>query len=279
MAHEPGPRNARGDGRAGPACAAGLAAVDGVAPDDLGAWPPATFLQSGDAGRCLLGDDRRPLVFADIAARRRDLPERSLPPGQETYLAALLAPLCGTDAPGQAAALLARFGSIAGVAGARKRELAEVFGAESPLPAHIAAVRRLLQAGLREHVVRQPLDPADPGLLVFVVAHFSGLKHEEMLALFADADGRFLDHQILAAGPSRRMEFAPSLLFRRAVALGAAQVVLAHNHPSGAAAPSKDDLASTRRIVHDGQLLGIALRDHLIVGGNTVFSMRRAGLL
>lgn len=147
------------------------------------------------------------------------------------------------------------------------------------MPTQIAAVRRLLKAGFREHVVRKSLDSADPGLLAFVVAHFNGLQHEEMLALFGDADGRFLDCQTLATGPSRRMEFAPSLLFRRAIALGAVQVVLAHNHPSGSVAPSEDDLASTRRIVCDGQLLGIVLRDHLIIAGNSVFSMERAGLL
>ena len=191
----------------------------------------------------------------------------------------MLAPLSGDDAPGHATALLARFGSIARVAAARTRELAEVLGKGSPLPVHIAAVRRLLHAGMREHVARRPLDTADPGLLQFVIAHFSGLQHEEMLALFGDANGCFLDHQTLAMGSSRRMEFDPSVLFRRACQVGAMQVVLAHNHPSGAATPSGDDLDSTRRVARDGRLLGITLRDHLIVSGNAVFSMHRAGLL
>ncbi|WP_230207063.1 JAB domain-containing protein [Novosphingobium sp. Gsoil 351] len=154
-----------------------------------------------------------------------------------------------------------------------------MFGPGSTLPGQIAAVRRLLHAGLREQVTRGPLDSASPSLLQFVVAHFCGLQHEEMLALFGNAGGQFIDHETVAAGPSHRMEFSPAQLFRRAVALGAVEIVLAHNHPSGIAQPSADDLASTRRVVRDAKLLGIVVRDHLIVGGNAVFSMSRAGLL
>lgn len=176
-------------------------------------------------------------------------------------------------------ALLARFGSICAVAAAPRRDLAEVFGKTSPLPDHIAAIRRLLHAGLREQVARTPLDPTDPALLEFVVAHFSGLQHEKMLALFGDADGRFLDHQTVAAGSPMGMAFERPVLFRRAAALGARQIVLVHNHPSGRAAASEADIVSTRRIVRDGELLGIVLRDHLIVAGNSVYSMKQARLL
>ena len=227
----------------------------------------------------LLGDDDGPLIFADLVAGRRDFPQRSPAAVQTDHLAALLAPLSGSEAPNHAAALLARFGSICAVAAAPRRELAEVFGKRSPLPDHIAAIRRLLHAGLREQVVRKPLNPDDPDLLRFVVAHFSGLRHEEMLALFGDAEGRFLDHQTLAAGSVQGMAFERPVLFRHAAALGARQIVLAHNHPSGRAAASADDIASTRRVASDCELLGIVLRDHLIVGGNSVFSMKRAGLL
>lgn len=183
------------------------------------------------------------------------------------------------DAPCHAEALLARFGSIAGVAGARTRDLADVLGAGSPVPSHIGAVRRLLHAGMREAVVRKPLDPADPVVLDYLIAHFTGMRHEEMLVLFGDSTGCFLDSETLVSGQSWEVAFAPVAVFRRAIELGATQLVLAHNHPSGVAAPSPFDIASTRRLVRDGGHLGIGLRDHLIVAGRAVFSMRQAGLL
>ena len=162
---------------------------------------------------------------------------------------------------------------------ATRRQLSEVLGCGSALPDHIAAIRRLLHAGLCEQVERKPLDPADPDLLRFIVARFSGLRHEEMLVLFGDCSSRFLDHLTLSTRSTRGLAFDRTVLYRRAAELGAEQIILAHNHPSGKAAASADDVASTRRVVRDGALLGIELRDHLIVAGNQVFSMKLAGLL
>lgn len=226
-----------------------------------------------------MGDDGGALLLSDIAPRRRDLPQRPAAHGQRDHLAALLAPLSGRAAIDHAEALLARFGSINSVGQAPRRALAEVLGRASPLPNHIAAVRRLLQAGLRERVARSPLDTADPALLEFVAAQFSGLLHEEVLALFGDAAGGYLDHVKLASGSISGIALDRPVLFHRAAALGARRIVLAHNHPSGIARPSNDDIVATRRIRSDGAIIGIELVDHLIVAHNEVFSMKRAGLM
>jgi DNA repair protein RadC len=279
VAFEPRPGAASYFRLAGPACATDLAPVVGFGSADLHVGSLFADHRGGDARSSILGDGHGPLVFADIAARHRDLPQRPHSREQVDHLAALLAPLSGRLAPDHAIELLRKFGSIAGIAAARKRELAEVFGPDSALPAHIAAVRRLLRAGLREHVVRRPLDPQDPAMIQWILTHFSGLRHEEMLVVWADSSGRLLDYQTLATGHSEQVEFGPELLFRRAIIAGAKQALLAHNHPSGVAHPSDDDIVSTRRIVRDGRLLGISLLDHLIVGGSRVFSMQRAGLL
>jgi DNA repair protein RadC len=59
--------------------------------------------------------------------------------------------------------------------------------------------------------------------------------------------------------------------------MGAAAVIVAHNHPSGCARPSGDDLELTARLDRCGQLLGIALLDHLVAGGEEVTSIREYG--
>ena len=69
----------------------------------------------------------------------------------------------------------------------------------------------------------------------------------------------------------------PREVFRPAVTLQAAALVVAHNHPSGCARPSGDDLELTRRLARCGGLLGIELLDHLIVGDGEVASIREQG--
>lgn len=279
MAPEPRSGHARDHRRDCPPSASRLAAVDGFAPNDFGTEPLPQCDRRADAAAGVLDDDDRSFVFADIAAPLGDVAQRSEPPGQTAYLTALLAPLSYVNAPTQAEALLARFGSISAVTCASKRELTEVLGCSSQLPEHIVAIRRLLFAGLRECVERKPLDPGDMDLRKFLVARFSGLRHEEMLVMMGDVSGRFLDHLTLTTGSPRGLEFDRTTLFRRAAELGATQLILAHNHPSGKASASDDDIRSTQRVVRDGALLGIELRDHLIVAGNKVFSMKLAGLL
>ena len=67
---------------------------------------------------------------------------------------------------------------------------------------------------------------------------------------------------------------SPREIFVEALASRAVQIILLHNHPSGDASPSQEDLNVTRRIKEAGQLLGIALTDHIIIGEHTYVSLR-----
>lgn len=72
----------------------------------------------------------------------------------------------------------------------------------------------------------------------------------------------------------------PREVFKAAILLNAATVIVAHNHPSGDPAPSPEDLALTRRLHDAGQLLGVDLLDHIVIGAHgQYFSFREAGRL
>jgi len=71
----------------------------------------------------------------------------------------------------------------------------------------------------------------------------------------------------------------PREIFTLPVRKSAASIILYHNHPSGDPSPSQEDLAVTRRLVDGGNILGIAVRDHLIIGDGCYFSFREKGLL
>ncbi len=72
---------------------------------------------------------------------------------------------------------------------------------------------------------------------------------------------------------------SPREIFLEALSARAVQLVLLHNHPSGDAHPSREDLSVTRRISEAGELLGIHLADHIIIGEHTYMSFREKNYL
>ena len=71
----------------------------------------------------------------------------------------------------------------------------------------------------------------------------------------------------------------PREVFKIAMLANAFRIILGHNHPSGDPTPSPDDMEMTQRLVSAGDLLGIAVLDHVIVGDGRTFSFREAGLI
>jgi DNA repair protein RadC len=132
---------------------------------------------------------------------------------------------------------------------------------------------------MRERIEGAPLKSSDPHLLQWLVARFAGLPDECLVALYLDRSGRFLCEETFRSGADACVVIHPRALFRQAMRLDCGGLLLAHNHPSGDARPSELDVEATRRIAAHGRLLEVELVDHLVVGGNSVTSMRRAGLL
>lgn len=175
--------------------------------------------------------------------------------------------------------MLTEFGSISGVAAAPANALARVLGSDAALAPLLDAARTIIQMGMREKIQRVPIVSSDPALLQYLIARFSGLDEEQLVVLFLDRGHGLIAEESYFSGSAECVSIRPRTLFRRALALGSHAILLAHNHPSGAAIPSAEDAASTLQIAHDAKGLDIELIDHLVVGGNCVTSMKRAGLL
>lgn len=101
------------------------------------------------------------------------------------------------------------------------------------------------------------------------------------IAIFAylDSRGRLLGVRHVPSSTIAKVDVPIRAIAGDALAFGAEQVVMAHNHPSGDAEPSRDDLAATRRIATALNALGIRLVDHLVLAGDAVTSLRARGLL
>ena len=107
---------------------------------------------------------------------------------------------------------------------------------------------------------------------------FAGRLEEAVATLHLDRDRRVLRVMRFDGDPGWA-ELPVRAIVAEALRLGSAAIVLAHNHPSGVAAPSEDDLAATRRLAQVVEPLGIRLHDHLIFAGGGCLSMRGLGLL
>lgn len=152
-------------------------------------------------------------------------------------------------------------------------------GADDTLATLLTATRQLIDIGLRERIEREPVDTRSSAFLDYLVMRFCGRSNEQLLAWFLDRQGGYIAERTVAAGSGHSLSIHPRTLFREAIALDCAAIVLAHNHPSGDPNPSAADISATRAIVRHAAVLEIGIVDHLVVAGNQVFSMKKAGML
>jgi DNA repair protein RadC len=104
-------------------------------------------------------------------------------------------------------------------------------------------------------------------------------KQEEFWAVYLDTQNRILSERRITIGLLNSSLVHPREVFSPAISLAAASCLLAHNHPSGDPEPSPEDLDVTRQLVESGRLLGIPVRDHIILGDGSFVSLLERGLL
>lgn len=178
-----------------------------------------------------------------------------------------------------AAQLLARFEGIRGLMAAGIEELQEVKGVG---PAKAIEVRAALELGRRvaaspaaeRPVIRTPDDAA-----AVVMENFRHLDREHFGVLVLNTKHQVLAHDRVSVGTLNSSSVHPREVFKNAVRRNAAALVLVHNHPSGDPTPSRQDIELTRRLVEAGQIMGIEILDHIIVGDNKYTSFKAEGLL
>jgi DNA repair protein RadC len=99
---------------------------------------------------------------------------------------------------------------------------------------------------------------------------------EYFVAIPVDVKNKPLGIQIVSKGSVDRCPVDPKSVFRAAIVMGAAAVIVGHNHPSGDVVPSKEDLETTRRLVECGKFLGLPVLDHLIITDIAHSSLRES---
>ena len=200
--------------------------------------------------------------------------------------AELIAIIAGSGTRGEnvvdlARGLLERHGGLVGLLRADAKLLGRTRGLGPAKAARLLAAveiaRRLPRAGRDADARPRFLGPED--VFAHLRWHFQSRPREELHVFSLDSGARLLGVPTVLRGSVHSVDFRQADIFRDAIVLEASSVVIAHNHPSGRAAPSRRDIDMTRRLADTGKQLGIALNDHVIIADDAFASLRRDGLL
>ncbi len=175
--------------------------------------------------------------------------------------------------------LLSRFGNLKSLAAASVEELSEVKGIGLAKASQIKAAFEL--ASRLEGYVEAEEKPSvkTPEEAVSLVrGKLRGKKKEYFLAILLDTRNQLIKVAEISIGSLDTSVVHPREVFREAISASAASVIFVHNHPSGDPAPSDDDIKLTKRLVEAGEIMGIEVLDHIIIGDKDFLSLKRKGL-
>jgi DNA repair protein RadC len=195
----------------------------------------------------------------------------------------LLALLLRTGLPGQgvfelATQVLRDFDGIAGLLLAEAADLKRIKGLGPVKRAEIAAVVEMARA-LAEPLRAAPVFDAPNKVKDYVALHLGTRAQEVFAVLFLDGQHRLLRLEPMFHGTLTQTSVHPREVVRHALELNAGAVILAHNHPSGVAEPSRADEHLTQTLKSALHLVDVRVLDYLVVGQGTVMSFAERGLL
>jgi DNA repair protein RadC len=178
-----------------------------------------------------------------------------------------------------AKALIARFGSLAGVFAASLPELCSVKGVGEAAALDIQSVQAAALRIARAPVTKRTVISSWSALLAYVRVALANEPREQFRVLFLDKKNQLLADETMNEGTVDHAPVYPREVMRRALELSASSIILVHNHPSGDPTPSGADVEMTRQIIEAGKALRIAVHDHLVVGREGVASLKSLGLM
>ncbi|WP_253200933.1 JAB domain-containing protein [Sphingomonas quercus] len=173
--------------------------------------------------------------------------------------------------------LIDRFGSLPATLSAAG--CGRLGGVPEAVAAHLRSVQQAMLHALRVRAADRLILNSTVEVADYLGLRLRNDRAEQMLALFLDTGNRLIREEIMAVGSLASVECPSRAIVARALELGAARLIIAHNHPSGCAAPSPEDRRATAELVRAAALFDIKLLDHFVIGDGEIASFRQLGLL
>lgn len=178
-----------------------------------------------------------------------------------------------------AKALLARFGTLAGVLGADPAQLADVPGVGDGVALELKIVHAAAARAGRSALMKRPVIGSHSALLDYISTAMAHEKREQFRVLFLDRRHALLADEVLQRGTIDAAQVHIREVMERALHHGASAMILVHNHPSGDPTPSRADIEITKRLTTAAEAVGMTIHDHLIVGKELTASFKALQLL
>jgi DNA repair protein RadC len=187
--------------------------------------------------------------------------------------------IAGTSVLDVARDLLARYRSLTAVLGATSASLEQSRGLGPAKTAQLKASVELARRMLAEEVRHGDVLTSPEAVRDYLRLSLAALPHETFVVLFLDSQHRLIAADELFRGTLAQTSVYPREVVKAALAHNAAAVILAHNHPSGVAEPSRADELLTQALKQALALVDIRTLDHFVVAGHQVVSFAERGLL
>ena len=182
-------------------------------------------------------------------------------------------------APGTAARLLARYGGLRALSGASPGELHRQEGLGRVTALRLTAAFALARRLQGERMPRGRLLRESRQIFSCFHERLRHLKKERFISVMLDGKNRIIREDLVSEGILTASLVHPREVFAPAIRESAGGIVLVHNHPSGDPEPSGEDLEVTRRLCAVGELVGIRVLDHVIIGDGRYVSFLERGLI
>lgn len=173
--------------------------------------------------------------------------------------------------------VLTTFPSLYELKNASLNELQQISGVGQIKAIELQA---MIELGYRIHRSNQPkfgkvITSFD--LAQQLIDEMKDFSQEHLLCLYLNTKNEVIYRKTLFVGSVNQSVAHPREIFREAVRCSAARIICSHNHPSGDPTPSENDRAFTRRLKQCGELMGIEILDHLVIGNAKYVSLREEG--
>ncbi|MDO4680112.1 MAG: DNA repair protein RadC [Aerococcus sp.] len=194
----------------------------------------------------------------------------------------LLAILLGSGQRGENAVQLAmrilnQFDGLFGLKHATYEELTTLPGIGPSKALTILAAIALGERMAQEKGIKNGTITSCEDAGAYFLPRLKDLEQEHVMVLFLNMKNEIVRQKTIFIGSLNTSVAHPREIFKEAIRSAAAHIIVAHNHPSGNPTPSKADLAFTERLVKVGELVGIDIVDHLIIGEDDFVSLREKG--
>lgn len=231
------------------------------------------------------GKDRKSFDGGDSSGHRARLRKRLMQGGEDAladhevieYLLMVARPRIDTKPI--ARSLIQRFGSLAGVLNADPQALAlhPNMGETSAAALRIVALaaRRLARTVVRE----QPVLSNWQALLDYLHIDMAHLTVERVRVLYLNTQNMLILDHLVGDGTLDESPIYTREVVKKGLDVGAAAMILVHNHPSGSPKPSRADIQVTQKIMEAARLMGMTVHDHIVIGREGYTSLKAQGLI